>query len=1059
MPDGRGPLGGHRYRLIAFDWDGTAVTDRSEHPAELARAMQRLLDEGVLLVVITGTNADNVGGQIAPLLTPSALSRLYLMVNRGSEVYAHEADGTRSLLWMREASSEEDAALDRAADAVRDRLKAEHGIEIDIVRNRLNRRKLDLIPTPEWADPPKAQIGELLTAVEERLQALPGGIGAVIDMTAEEAEAAGLRDPRITTDVKHVELGLTDKSDSIAYVMRRLAPARAILADEVLLAGDEFGPIAGFEGSDYRMVSRLAAGATIVSVGREPNGVPTGVVQLGGGPAAFVGLLEDQAELTARPAAPPPPEAEDEPAAPPPAPDGWVVERSGYDPVSEASSETLFAVSNGYMGIRGAADEDGPGSMPGAYVAGLFDGAAAGQEDLVVIGDWAATEVVVGGRVLRPWEWEVLEHVRRLDLRAMRLERTLRCVDPDGRRLRLRSQRIASLADRHVGAIRLEIAIEDGPATRVEVLSTVRTRESHGPLPHVEMVATGSVGEIAVLHTRTPGARVAVDHALAVTASAGGSALAGEHLTGEDLCGRAVACDLSAGDALVVDRFVAVHTERDVPLPGPSAVRAARSAQNAGFDALLDAHSAAWAQVWETADVEIDGDQNAQVGVRFAAAQLIAAAPPEDSRSSIGAKGLTGDGYKGHVFWDTDIFQLPFFAAVRPDIARRIVEYRVLTLDAARRNAEHAGLEGAWYAWESAATGEDVTPSFVIGPGGRRLEVLTGQQEIHVVADVAWAIETYVRTSGDEAFLAAGGGEVTAETARFFVSRAVETERGLELHDVIGPDELHERVRNSGFTNEMAAWTLRRAADLAEAGDAPAEPGEAAAWRDAADRMVVLRTADGLIEEFEGFMSLPLPPDERAGRDELAWQRDRMEWRDVKQADVVMLMALLEPQFTEAERAASYRLYEPLTRHLSSLSEAVHSLVARRVGMHDEADDYLRRATAIDLDDSRGNRNEGLHMATQGGLWQAVVLGCAGARALDDKSFRLDPHLPPGWGRLRFRWIHRGTPLTVTISKDELVVEAAEGTAAVAAPGWSGEVRAGEPVRLARDAGGWRAAA
>jgi trehalose/maltose hydrolase-like predicted phosphorylase len=1056
--DGQGPLGDHRYRLIAFDWDGTAVTNRSEHPAELAHAMQRLLDTGVLLVVITGTNADNVGGQIAPLLTPAALSRLYMMVNRGSEVYAHEPDGARSLLWAREASSEEDAALDGASDAVRDRLASDFGVQIDIVRNRLNRRKLDLIPEPEWTDPPKARIGELLAAVEARLAPVPGGIGAVIDMTAEAATAAGLRDPRITTDVKHVEVGLTDKSDSIAYVMRRLAPARAILPAEVLLAGDEFGPIAGFEGSDYRMVSRLAAGATIVSVGREPNGVPSGVLHIGGGPAAFVKLLDAQADLGVS-RAPAVPAAVEEPAAEPPPADGWVVERSGYDPVTEASSETLFALSNGYLGIRGTSDEDGPGSRPGAYVAGLFDGTVAGHEDLVVIGDWAATEILVGGRPLRPWEWRVLDHTRRLDLRALRLDRTLRCVDPEGRTLRLRTQRIASLSDRHVGAIRLELAIEDGPGARVEVVSAVRTHEAHGPLPHVQLVATGHVGEIAVLHSRTPGNRVGVDHAVAVSAEARGSALACEHVTGEDMCGRAVSCDLAPGDELVVDRFVAVHTEREAPLPGPSAVRGARSAQNAGFDALLEAHAAAWAQVWEVADVEIEGNRDAQIAIRFAAAELVAAAPTENSRSSIGAKGLTGDGYKGHVFWDTDVFQLPFFAAVRPDIARRIVEYRVLTLDAARRNAEAAGLHGAWYAWESAASGEDVTPSFVVGPGGRRLEVLTGKQEIHVVADVAWAIETYVRTSGDEAFLDAGGGEVTAECARFFLSRAVETERGLELHDVIGPDELHEHVKNSGFTNVMAAWTLRRAADLAEAGHAPAEPGEPRAWREAADRFVVLRTDDGLIEEFEGFMSLPVAPDERAGRDELAWQRDRMEWRDVKQADIVMLMAILEGEFGAAERAATYRLYEPLTRHLSSLSEAVHSLVARRAGLDGEADDYLRRATAIDLDDSRGNRAEGLHMATQGGLWQAVVLGCAGARSLEDGSFRLEPHLPPRWERLRFRWIHRGTPLTITVSAGELVVEAAEGSAAITAPGWSGQVRAGSPLRLARDGAGWRVAA
>ena len=313
-----------------------------------------------------------------------------------------------------------------------------------------------------------------------------------------------------------------------------------------------------------------------------------------------------------------------------------------------------------------------------------------------------------------------------------------------------------------------------------------------------------------------------------------------------------------------------------------------------------------------------------------------------------------------------------------------------------------------------------MTPSFVIGPGGRRLEVLTGHQEIHVVADVAWAIETYVRTSGDEALPRRRRRRGDRRVRALLPEPGGRDARGLEIHDVIGPDELHEQVQEQRI--HQLRWRRGRCAAQptwpmpATRPPSPTSPSGGAmrptGWS-------ILRTEDGLIEEHEGFMSLPLPvpPDERAGRDELAWQRDRMEWRDVKQADIVMLMALLEPQFDAAERAASYRLYEPLTRHLSSLSEAVHSLVARRSGMDDEADDYLRRAMAIDLEDSRGNRAEGLHMATQGGLWQAVVLGCAGARALDDGSFRLEPNLPAGWDRLRFRWIHRGTPLTVTVSR------------------------------------------
>jgi kojibiose phosphorylase len=276
---------------------------------------------------------------------------------------------------------------------------------------------------------------------------------------------------------------------------------------------------------------------------------------------------------------------------------------------------------------------------------------------------------------------------------------------------------------------------------------------------------------------------------------------------------------------------------------------------------------------------------------------------------------------------------------------------------------------------------------------------------------------------------------------------------------VIGPDELHEDVNNSAFTNTMAAWTLGRAAELADAGIGRAEASEPVRWREVADRMVVLHTPDGLIEQHEGFLSLSLPTDDRAGRDELAWQRDRMEWRDVKQADVVMLMSLLERQFSAEQRLGNFRLYEPLTRHLSSLSEAVHSLVARRLGMHREADDYLRRAIAIDLDDSRGNRGDGLHMATQGGIWQAAVLGCAGLHA-DADSLRLDPNLPPGWRRMRFRVAHRGTPVIVTLTPDQVEVEARTAAVRVRVGGEETEVRADEaPVRFARNGDGWQLAA
>jgi trehalose/maltose hydrolase-like predicted phosphorylase/hydroxymethylpyrimidine pyrophosphatase-like HAD family hydrolase len=1052
-----GILAGHRYRLVAFDWDGTAVSSRTEQPRELAQSMQRLLDRGVTLVVITGTNAANVSGQIAPLLTAESRSRLYLMVNRGSEVYSHSPAGELDLVWRRDATAAENAALDATAADVAGELLDEHGIKVEIISNRLNRRKIDLIPTPEWADPPKARIGELLQAVEERLAPLPGGIGAAIDLTSRLAREHGLPDARITSDVKHIELGLTDKSDSIAFLMRRLAPLRAIRPREIVIAGDEFGPIAGFEGSDYRMVTRLAAGATIISVGNEPNGVPPGVIHLTGGPKAFIRLLDEVAAtaLDTTPVVAPIPAVVSRPAER----DGWQVVNEGYDMVGEASRDTLFALTNGHMGVRGSTDEAGPGSSPAAYVAGLFDGPGPGVEDLVVIPDWVSTGIVVAGREFAPWAWKIVSHRRRLDLAALRFERELVCEDPDGRRLRLWSERLVSLAKPQLAGVRLRLTLEDGPAGRVELRAGMRAREQAGPLPHVEAVAAGGTDGTDMLHTRTSGGRVAVDVAQVLRASLDGEQVTADRYADETSCGRLVELELAAGQTIQLERHIGVHTERERALPAAAAAEAVTASAAAGWDALLADHHAAWAAAWARCDVEIEGDPKSQIGVRFAIAQMIAVAPTADSGASIAAKGLTGEGYKGHVFWDTDIFLLPFYAYTLPEVARRLLTYRVDTLPAALRHAQDAGLQGAWFAWESAATGEDVTPDFVVGPGGRRLQVLTGKQEIHVVSDVAWAVDAYLRSNADSPLLDDGGADLVLEAARFYATRGIETDRGYEIHTVIGPDELHEGVDNSAYTNVMGAWTMRRAAELVRCGVADAAAGEAERWIELADRMLVLRNRDGLIEQHEGFLELPQAGRGPEDRSELAWQRDRMDWRDVKQADVVMLMAVLEPLFTEQERLAHYLLYEPLTRHLSSLSEAVHSLVARRVDLHEAADEYLARAIAIDLYDSRGNRPDGMHMATQGGVWQAVVLGCGGIRADSDGPLRIDPRLPPGWTGLRFSVTHRGAQVTITLRHDQAIVEVDSGSADIELPGFTGTVSPEHAVRLHRVDSGWRIAA
>jgi kojibiose phosphorylase len=679
---------------------------------------------------------------------------------------------------------------------------------------------------------------------------------------------------------------------------------------------------------------------------------------------------------------------------------------------------------------------------------------------MVVAPDWVTLRILVDGEPFAPWDWTIEEHVRRLDLADMVLRRTLVCVDPRGRRLRLESERFVSLAEPHLGVSRVRLGVESG-ACRIEVVAGACARKTGGGAPRVEPVAAGTTRDVDLLHTRTRGGRVRVDVGHALVARVGDERAASERRVEEDFSGRSVEADLDAGEALALDRFIAIYTEREERSPAAAAAETAAAARGRGYEGALAAHRAAWAARWRDADVRIDGDGRDQLGVRFAIAQLMAAAPAPETRASIGAKALTGPGYGGHVFWDTDVFLMPFYSLVMPDVARRVLEYRVHHLPAAIARAEAAGLRGAWFAWEDAASGDDVTPTSLVGPGGRTLAVLTGLQEIHVVPDIAWAVDAYLRATGDDAFLAEGGAALIVEAARFCASRAIETERGFEIHDVIGPDELHEGVSNSAYTNVLSAWTLRRAARLVADG-APAgvrvDDDEPRRWREVADRMWVSRTDDGLLEEHEGFMRLPVAHRRPHDRAELAWQRDRQEWRDVKQADVVMLMAMLPREYDEDTRLAHYRLYEPLTLHLSSLSEAVHSLVARQVGLEEEADEYLQRAVAIDLDDSRGNRADGIHMATQGGIWQAVVVGCAGVRAGED-ALELEPRLPAAWKVLRCRIRYRGAGVGICLRHDELLVEADDRPVPVVVGGQRVEAAPGAPARFAPDGRRWRRAA
>jgi kojibiose phosphorylase len=477
------------------------------------------------------------------------------------------------------------------------------------------------------------------------------------------------------------------------------------------------------------------------------------------------------------------------------------------------------------------------------------------------------------------------------------------------------------------------------------------------------------------------------------------------------------------GTTYRLDRVASLRAARRPGSPGDEI----QDASDEGLGALVDAHRAAWRARWDSADVVIEGDLAAQRAIRFALYHLIGAANPEDEHVSIGARALTGAAYKGHVFWDTEIYMLPFFTLTWPEAARALLLYRHHTLPAARARATRLGHRGALYAWESAGTGDDVTPTHVVAPTGEVIRILVGEEAHHISADVAYAVWHHWQATADEELLLRAGAEIILETARFWASRAEREEDGrYHIRGVIGPDEYHESVDDNAYTNGMARWNLEVGAEAARllAERWPARWRELARRLDLADDEIgawgqVARNLylgidprTGLIEQFQGYFGLEdidlteyeprtAPMDVLLGRERI--QQSKI----IKQPDVLMLLYLLGDRFSPEVVEANFRYYEPRTGHGSSLSPPIHAAMAARLGHVELAKRYFDQTAELDLANSQGNAAGGVHAAALGGLWQAVVFGFMGL-SLSGDTPRLEPRLPTTWRGLHVHFAWRG---------------------------------------------------
>jgi trehalose/maltose hydrolase-like predicted phosphorylase len=630
--------------------------------------------------------------------------------------------------------------------------------------------------------------------------------------------------------------------------------------------------------------------------------------------------------------------------------------------------------------------------------------------------------IVLDGEPLLAREGEVLLGTRKLDMRRGMLLSSWTHRTPAGITATGQELRLLSLADRATGLQLLWLSIDRNGVD-------VRFEASFG-MSGLGMEPMRLDPDLGAWRTESTGKAVAMTSA--ATLRLNGNSLKPDRPFSLRWSWRWRSV---ADQAAEFDRVVAVaRADKPEDDPAPPASAALARATSLGWRAVLAAHETAWDARWSASEIRIEGDDELQEALRFAVYHLTSTANPADERVSIGARALTGDAYFGHVFWDTETYLLPFYTATWPEAARALLMYRFHTLPGARAKAAHIGCKGALYAWESADTGMETTPERVVASDGAIVEILSGKMEHHISADIAYAVWQYWRVTGDDDFFLQAGAEIMLDTARFWASRAIAEQDGKRhIRHVVGPDEYHEDVDDNAFTNLMARWNIARALETIDILRARWPDGaaillkklalgdeELGDWRDAITRMVTgLDPATGLYEQFVGFHALePLDLAVYANRTvpiDVVIGRERTQRSQVvKQADVVTLIALLPEEFLGATAETNFRHYEPRCAHGSSLSAAMHAVVAARLGDAELALNYMRETASLDLDPDP-NTAGGVRIAALGGLWQAAILGFAGLDMTAD-TLSLAPKLPPQWRSLSFRLCWKGRTVSIHIA-------------------------------------------
>ncbi|MDQ6820469.1 MAG: glycoside hydrolase family 65 protein [Actinomycetota bacterium] len=690
---------------------------------------------------------------------------------------------------------------------------------------------------------------------------------------------------------------------------------------------------------------------------------------------------------------------------------GWSLHVASLRPEREAAVAAAFELGDGRVGVAGSPIVEDPAARPGVKAPGLFHGDGADSK-LLPLPDSGRFELDHG---------DGMQVERTLDLRSGLLYHRVREGASE-----LSAVIFCSLARPGTVVMRAagggELLRPGAPLRLPTPVTGVR-----GPEPPVTVGSSADTGSLV----EDEG-----DGSLRVVRARGTP-------------GGAVVAARQRCDRGVLDRLAAYVVDgRRLP-DARDARRLLEEAERSGFDQLFSEQRNAWRRRWESCDIVVDGDRDLQVALRLAMFHLVSLID-SSGEAAVGARGTTGEAYRGHVFWDADIFVLPFAAATYPAAARAMLRYRARRLVGARAYAAEHGHAGARFPWESAATGEEVTPRTRIDHRGEQVEVLTGALEEHITADVAWGAVHYLAWTGDDEFARGDGMALLVETARYWHSRVERDADGsCHIRGVIGPDEYHERVDDNAYTNVMARWNLRAAAEHVARYAGNTGDGEVRGWLATADAIV-----DGydprtrLYEQFSGFYELtPLLATAVAERPfsgpRLLGYERIAESQVIKQTDVLMMHLNVPQETAPGSLEPNLNFYEPRTAHESSLSPGSSAEALARAGRPDEALCWLRETAFIDLPQFRPVKQPGLHTAAMGNTWRAVALGMMGVSPTPD-ALRVDPRLPGEWPSLELRVRYRGSLVRLRADRNSVTLNCDRPTRVCLAAGPTVTVGPGE---------------